>query len=98
MTAPPALNKRARPISSLIFDSSSKLNKNTEGSDSSEDEGVEEEHNDSVLSENIMFAIVENQVQAHKDFMKFAKVQTQNTSTLTENLGILIRTQEKVIN
>ena len=59
------------------MDSSSKINKNTEDSDS-EDEGVEEGPNDFVLSVNIMFAYAENQVQAHKDFMKFAKLETQN--------------------
>ena len=78
------------------MDSSSKINKNTEDSDS-EDEGVEEGPNDFVLSVNIMFAYAENQVQAHKDFMKFAKLETQNTCSLNENISLLVRTQQKVI-
>ena len=92
------MNKRARPLSSLIMSSSSsKQNKQNDDEETDSEEGAADDQNGLVLSENIMFAYAENQVQAHKDFMKFAKIETQNTNTLNENICILIQTQEKVI-
>ena len=101
--APAAINKRTRPLSSLIPESINKINKNIDREAADEEEPAsdqedreDEDKNEPYMSENIMFAYVENQVQAHNEFKKFADIESRKTSSLDQNIGLLVRIQERV--
>ena len=88
----------------MIPESVNKLNKNIdheandeEEPETDQEEREDEDKNDIYLSENIMFAYAENQVKAHKEFMNLANIESKKTSSLDQNIGILIQIQERVI-